>query len=430
MPSPTLNACTAHTQARTARLCLSILFLTIPVASFAAPPALSLQEATRLAVERAPMLAARRFQVEAAQQESRRAGAWPDPMLTVGIDNLPVTGADAFDVQADFMTMKRIGLRQEVPARAKREAQRSFAARSIDEARADAQVERLEVRRETAEAWIDLWAAQRELDELMVLREETGLASRLARARVAGGTDPVADALAAEAAVLEMDNRIEAARASEAAAQAGLTRWLGDDALLATDRAPDFTALPVSEARLLAALNRLGPLLPTTAEIETAAAAVDLARAQKRPDWSVAASYGQRESGRSDMVMLEFGIELPLFTGNRQDRGIAARQAEYEAALATREDLRRQQAARIRADIARWEGLKRQVARDQSELLPLARDRTAIALAAYRAGAPVRPWLDARRDEIDILIDHAQRLGALGRTWAALAYLLPQEPRQ
>src|SRR3546814_6451557 len=90
------------------------------------------------------------------------------------------------------------------------------------------------------------------------------------------------------------------------------------------------------------------------------------------------------------MFMLEFGIELPLFTRNRQDRGVAARQAEYEAALATREDLRRQQAARIRADIARWEGFKRQVARDRNALLPLARDRTATALATYRAGAPVR----------------------------------------
>ena len=426
-----LNACSAWPRACARGACLFIvLLLAWPGASPAAPPGLSLDEAVRIAVERAPMLDARRARVEAAGQEARRAGALPDPMLSVGIDNLPVTGTDAFDVQADFMTMKRIGLRQEIPARAEREAERSLAARNIDKAQADAQAERLEIRRETAEAWIDLWAAQRELDELMALREETELASRLARARVAGGADPVADALAAEVALLKLDNRIEAARASGEAAQVGLARWIGDDMLLSTDRTADFTVLPVSQAQLLAALDRLGPLLPTTAEIETAAAAVDVARAEKRPDWNVAASYGQRDGGRSDMFMLEFGIALPLFARNRQDRGIAARQAEYEAALATREDLRRQQVARIRADVARWEGFKRQVARDRDALLPLARDRTATALAAYRAGAPVRPWLDARHDEIDILIDHTQRLGALGRAWAALAYLLPQEPQQ
>src|SRR3546814_3010116 len=198
--------------------------------------------------------------------------------------------------------------------------------------------------------------------------------------------------LAAEAALLELDNRIEAARASEEAAKVGLARWIGDNLLLSTQQAPDFSVLPVSQVQLLAALDRLGPLLPTTAEIETAAAAVDVARTEKRPDWSVAASYGQRDGGRDDRFMLEFGIELTLFTRNRPARGGAARQAEYEAALATREDLRRQQAARIRADIARWEGFKRQVARDRNALLPLARDRTATALATYRAGAPVRPW--------------------------------------
>src|SRR3546814_17777839 len=93
-----------------------------------------------------------------------------------------------------------------------------------------------------------------------------------------------------------------------------------DNWLLSTPQVPDFSVLPVSQVKLLAALDRLGPLLPTTAEIETAAAAVDVARAEKRPDWSGAASYGQRDGGRDDMFMMEFGFELPLFTRNRQDQ--------------------------------------------------------------------------------------------------------------
>src|SRR3546814_16307282 len=68
-----------------------------------------------------------------------------------------------------------------------------------------------------------------------------------------------------------------------------LFRSIGDNLLLPTQQAPDFSVLPVSQVQLLAALDRLGPLLPTAAEIETAAAAVDVARAEKRPDWSVAA---------------------------------------------------------------------------------------------------------------------------------------------
>src|SRR3546814_9343888 len=105
---------------------------------------------------------------------------------------------------------------------------------------------------------------------------------------------------------------------------------------------PDFNGLPVPKARLLGALDRLGPLLATQAQVETAAAAIDLAQVEKRPDWSVAAFYGQRRDGRDDLFMLEVGIELPLFTAHRQDRGITARRAEYEEPLATRADQRRE----------------------------------------------------------------------------------------
>ena len=226
--------------------------------------------------------------------------------------------------------------------------------------------------------------------------------------------------------MVEVDNRIEAARAKRLAAQAGLARWLGDAAIEVNNTAPNLNELPVPATELLAAVDRIAPLLPATAQIETAAAAIDVARADKRPDWSVGASYGQRAGGRSDMVMFEVGIGLPLFTRNRQDRSVAAREAEYQAVLAEREDRRRQEMARIQAEIARWEGLKRQVALYEASLLPLTQDRSATTLAAYRAGGDLQPWLNARRDELDAQLAHAERLGELGRAWAALAFLLTE----
>jgi outer membrane protein TolC len=405
-------------------LSIGLALPSIALAAPAAPAALTLEQAVDRATTRAPMLDARRAGVSAAEQEAARAGTLPDPMLTVGIDNLPITGSDAFDTTADFMTMKKIGLRQDIPSRAKREARRALATRQIDEAQARSQAERLSVRRAAAEAWIDLWAAQRELDSLQLLRGQAVLAAKLAKARVAGGAS-VSDALATEAAVLELDNRIEAAHATKAGAQAGLARWVGEEDTEVSGT-PDFDALPISQSDLLGAVDHVGALLPVTAQVETAATAVDLARAEKRPDWSVGAAYGQRGGGRSDMLMLEVGIGLPLFARNRQDRGVAAREADYQAALATREDLRRQQTASLRADIARWEGLKRQVALHETALLPLASDRSMTALAAYRAGGDLQPWLNARRDELDVHLSHAEHLGELGRAWAALAFLLPE----
>lgn len=424
--------CVAH---RLRTLSCLVAMAAVPIAATAAPVEVSLHQAVQRAVDRAPTLEARRARIEAAQQEFRRAGALPDPMLTVGIDNLPVTGADAFDTRVDEMTMKKIGLRQEFPARAKRQTQRALAMRRTEEAVAQAQADRLGVRQAAATAWIDLWSTQRELLALTALREQAAVAARLAKGRVAGGSEPVAEALAAQAGVIELDNRLEGLRAQAQAAQGILERWIGEEAEPVPGDAPDFATLPVAETELLAALDRLPSLLSASAELETAAAEIDSARAQRRPDWSLAASYGQRADDpagmpRSDMLMVEVEIGLPLFAHNRQDRGIAAREADYRAVLATREDLRREQAARISADIAQWEGLKRQVELLESSLLPLARDRSATALAGYRAGGALRPWLDARRDELDAQIQYTQLLGELGRAWVALAYLLPEGEAQ
>ena len=69
--------------------------------------------------------------------------------------------------------------------------------------------------------------------------------------------------------------------------------------------------------------------------------------------------------------------------------------------------------------------MKRQVALHEKSLLPLAQDRSATTLAAYRAGGELQPWLNAKRDELDVHLAHAEHLGDLGRAWAALAFLLP-----
>ncbi len=417
-----------------AMLALALIFVVAPAWS-AAP--IAFDEAVHLAVERAPALQARRSQTEAAREDAVRAAALPDPKLTLGLANIPITGTDAFDLHADDMTMKQVGVMQEFPARAKRQARRAVADRMIEQTQALTLVERLAVRQAAAQAWIALWTAQREVEALQAQREQSALAISIAKARLAGGTGTAADALAAQSAALELDNRIDAAEADVAAARATLARWLGiePEELTIIGASPDLTVLSVDESSLLTSVARQGPLLAWQSRESVAEAAVAAAVAETRPDWSVSAMYGQRErtSGgmpRSDMLSIEFSIGLPLLTRNRQDRGVAARRAELDAVAAEHEDARRMQVEAVRRGLAEWHGLKRQIARKEQQALPLAHDRSQVALAAYRGGGSLQPWLDARRDELELHIEHARHLGELGRTWSALAYLLYDEETQ
>ena len=424
-----------HRQCRTRRWpawMLAIGFMVTPAWSIAA--GISFNDAQRLAAERAPLLKARQSQIAATQEEAVRAAALPDPKLTLGLTNWPVTGADAFDFRADDMTMKQIGVMQAFPARAKRQARQAVADRGIEQAEALSVAEQLAVQRGTAEAWIALWAAQREVAALQTLREPASIAVHAAKGRLTGATGTVTDTLATQAAALELENRIDAALAALEAARAGLARWLGVDPVdvEAEDAPPELTELPVDPATLLASIDSQGPLLPWRSREALAEAEVDAAIAEKRPDWSLGVTYGQRDRmpngvSRSDMLMVEFAIDLPLFPRNRQDRGVAARRAELDAVAAEREDARRVQTEAVRRTLADWQGLQRQVARKETQSLPLAHDRAKSALAAYAGGGDLQPWLEARRDEIALHIEHARHLGELGRAWAALAYLLPEE---
>ena len=406
------------------RLC--VVALALAAASPVAGQSLTLADAVRRAASGAPRLEAQDAAITAARADAARAGALPDPMLMVGIDNLPVTGGDAFDASVEDMTMKRIGLRQEFPARAKRSALRALAERRVGEAQAVAAAERLQLERAVAEAWIAAWAAGHELHALGQLRDQAALAARMAKARARAGAGSLGDSLAADAALLELDNRVEEVRGTRDGAGSQLARWLpGTDADDVSGE-PDFGSLPYSRKQLLARTDELGPLLAGRAKVESAASAITAARAERRPDWSLTAAYGKRDRDRSDMLSVEFAIALPLFPRQRQDRGVLAREAEYQQALSLQEDERRALAADIDAAVARWESLKRQVALHEQRLLPLARDRSNVTLAAYRAGGELQPWLDARAAELEVHRAHAEHLGELGRAWAALAFLLPE----
>jgi outer membrane protein TolC len=402
------------------------LFLPLPLHAATDEGALSLDAATRIAAGLAPQVQAQLLREQAARHDAIRAGRLPGPQLTAGISNLTVTGSQALNAAADSMTMRPIGLMQEIPSRAKREAEKAVADSDVQLSAANVITVRLAVKQAAAGAWVRLWAVQTERKQLQDLREQFALAAQLAKARLRGGTGDATDVLAARTAAVELDNRITVVDAGIAAARAALQRWLGNSADGALAETPDFSTLPVAPAQLLHDLDRQGPLLGWGAREDQAQAKLDLAKAGKRPNWSVGLVYGSRIR-LPDMVGIEVGVSLPLFPGNRQDQDISARYAERDAVKDEREDARRAQHAVVEAGLAEWQGDGKQVSNYRDKLLPLATDRSRTALAAYRGGGSLQPWLEARRDEINTRVAYAKALAAWGTAWAQLAYLIPNQ---
>ncbi len=98
----------------------------LPAAWAGAAP-LSLDEALALAVQRSQLTRSARAGAQGAAEMARAAGQQPDPMLSVGIDNLPATGPERLSTTAEGMTMKRIAIAQEWVAADKRAAREALA---------------------------------------------------------------------------------------------------------------------------------------------------------------------------------------------------------------------------------------------------------------------------------------------------------------
>lgn len=396
---------------------LFVLSSSVPAAD---SPPLTLEEAMQRATENAPRLDAQTARLRAAQEDAARAGRLPDPVLSAGIDNLTVTGAEAFRLGADEMTMQRIGVTQAWPSKRLRTAERTVAHAQASAIADESIWVKRQVERSAGEAWIELWAAEKELAFLQAQREDAERAARIAEAQLASGSGSAASALAAEVAGADLESQLVAAETAVIAARAGLTRWLGDRAQAELAPGPDLGSLSLPPARLLASAGSHAELAAWNARERTAEAAIEVARARKRPQVAFGASYGARVAGLPDMATFEVTLDLPVFARNRQDRDIAARRAEAEAVHAEREEATREHRETVERLLATWAGLRSERARLIERVLPLAQDRREVALAAYANGEPIQAWLDARRDEVALRRRAVQTEAALARAWLQL----------
>lgn len=406
--------------------CIALGCNVVGTSLHAEPAQLSLATAMQRAVVEAPLMQARQSRIAAAREDAARAAQLPDPVLKLGIDNLTATGAGAFDVGADLMTMRRVGVSQSWPSRRKRDARQAAANARIDEVESESELTRLEIERRAGEAWLQAWSAEAESAFLSELEAQAGRAADVARARLASATGGSAAVLAAESSLAALAVEQLRAQAQIQATRASLQRWLPDSGMLPLAPAPDFSNLATSPSMLRASLQRHARLQWWDERERRAESDVGLARAETRPDLGFGLSYGAR-SGRDDMLMLEVSVGLPLFAEQRQDRDIAARVAERDAIRAEREDAMRAQREVLERLLAQWQGFGDELQQFERELLPLSRDRSAMALAGYRSGESIQSWLDAHRDEITQRREYLQIRLEQGRAWLLLGTLLPRE---
>lgn len=382
------------------RISAALLALLAGIAGLAQAGPLSFNAALDIAERQSPNLASSRAQIQAAQSSAIPAGALPDPKIFAGIDNYPVSGPDRGRLNADSMTMQKIGVMQDFPNAAKRQARVAVAEASIETAEAQRQVERLKLRRATALAWLNRYYLERKISLFDSLDKENRLLSDAVRAQVASGRTQTADSVMPQQEAAQLADRRDDLIRDLVKAKAGLRRYVGgeaDEPLI--DALP---ALDIDAEHLRNHLHQHPELQAFAAATRKAEAEVREAQAMKKSDWGVELAYQRRDARFGNMVSVQFTFEIPVSPSTRQDPRIAAQQQELYRIDADREAMLRDHTNELENDLADYQTLTRQLERANQTTLPLAQQKLDLQYAGYRSGkSDLTAVLTARREIVD-----------------------------
>jgi outer membrane protein TolC len=408
-------------------LIASTVISAIPSVS-AAEMRLSLSDAQRLAIERSRQVVAKDSAVIASREMSVAARQLPDPVVQLGVDNLPIEGGDRYSLTADFMTMRRIGVVQEVTRAEKRELRARRFEQEAERALAEKAATMAAIQRDVALAWLDRYYAEAMAALLATekLRAQDEIVAVEGAYRAGRGSQ--GEVFAAHEALVGLEDRISELNRRLRTAAIALGRWIGDAASAPLGGKPDIDAIQWDTATLHALVGRHPEIGVLSLQEEIAATEARLAQANKKADWSVEATYSQRGAAFSNMVSVGVSIPWQWDRQNRQDRELASKLAMVEEAKAQREERLRAHAAEVRAMIAEWENVRERGARYERELIPLATERVRAVLAAYQGGkGSLADVLLARRNEIDVRMQALRLKMEKAKLWAMLNFLFVEE---
>lgn len=350
------------------------------------PPVLGLEDALALARSDQPRIQAYGSEARASDQAAVAARSLPDPQVTGGIQNFPITGMNALRPTSDEMTMLTIGVMREQVRRSRREAEAQKILAEGLVSRMQGTAEQRRIGRAVMRAWIDAVEARAKQKLLQTLIADLRSGRKVAEAGVPSGGVAAATVLQTDAEVGFEEAQLADAQQAEARARAELARWIGAAAERPLPEAVPRIELPPDFASRLGAIGLHPELDVARAEQTVAAREVEVARQDRKPNISWSVMLGIRPK-YGEMVTGTVSIPLQINRRNRQDRVVAAAQAKADAATLRLEDMARDLRSQYLGAIADYRGAEGQITRIDKDVRPALESAFNAAEARYEGGS-------------------------------------------
>jgi outer membrane protein, heavy metal efflux system len=313
---------------------------------------LTLRQAVALTLLRSPELAIFGWEVRAREARIVQAGAIPNPVVGVAVENLAVPRKDEV-ITGGIQTTIQLG--QVVELGGKRASRIDVASRERDVAGWDYEIRRIDLLSRVSKLFVDVLSAQRRgflLEEAVRVAEESALA---VSERVKAGKASQVEETKANVALSSA--RIALARSKrelEASRKALSGNW-GNLTPRFRNASGDLDSVPaIPPLEDLTKLLSQNPILGLWAsEVSLRKAVVELAKSSAVPDLTVSAGYRRYSvSGDDDVNAMVVGLSIPLPVFDRNQGGIREARSYISR---SQEELRR---AELRLGIDLAEGYR------------------------------------------------------------------------
>lgn len=347
-----------------------------------------LQGLLKEALDKRPELTQARATIAADLERVPQAGALPDPVLTLGIQNDGFKTIQIGKMEGSFLLVMAS---QTFPWYGKRGLRADVLTLEARRAQADLERTRLSVRAEVERGYLDL----------LLVRDQVKLQSRLetlwtqaegsARARYESGEGAQSDILRAQLERSRLKQRRWALTAEERRRVAILNRLRGRplDDTVPTDRSLADLADPVLPDTAKAsdeAETQSPELAKARLSIEETGALVDLAKKDYFPDLTVSAGLMPRWGQFEWMWQAGLSFSLPVWAGSKQSRAVAEGELRGTAAEAGSETVRRLLRQRVTERVTLLAAILEANELYRSGLLVQSEATVSSTLAQYQVG--------------------------------------------
>lgn len=326
--------------------------------------------------------------LEAARERAFVTTSWPDPMLSLGLQNDGFAGLQIGKMETSYAT---IMLEQTVPWPGKLTLRGEVASARIRQWQADLARTRLAMIAEVRRAYLALLLARsirKLLDEQATLWRE---AEGLARARYEAGLGLQADVLRAQLETSRLRQSRWAVEAEEQRQLLILNRLRGkpaDTAITTPTSLSDYQVPNIPpEAEVITYAEETSPeLARAVATQKQADRAVALARRELYPDLTLKAGIMPRGGPLPPMWQAGISFNLPVWAASKQRRGIAATAAESSAERESIEAVRQLLRQRVRERLTLLASLIKSWQLFRAGILVQSRATAESSLVQYRVG--------------------------------------------